>query len=398
MENIYNMITDTKIPAVDLILEHFANEHIMRNAITLSLEKNGEVLTEHDINTIFIELKIINPQSKGLTKQNFDICLNSSFIPIINPLAEFFNSVKKDITPSGYIDQIIDSLVIEPNAELEKLIGTKEVVKRLFTKWITGCVASIYGKNYNCLMFVLIGPKGCGKTEFFRRLLPDKISDYFAQSKFDQGKDSEALMCERLLILNDELDGLHAKEAKTFRNFISANYYTYRPPYGKQNMTRKRLASVCGASNERSIITDAENNRRIIPVEIRGVNHTKYNAVCKRSLFIEAYNLYAKEKFDWNLNAEEMRYLDLLSEKYESPQLEYELIQKFFLTKNDAASIELTASEIKAEIEERTKQRLSLHKIGSNLKRLGFECNMVKRNGKTAQVYSVCPIPAHTTS
>ena len=70
--------------------------------------------------------------------------------------------------------------------------------------------------------------------------------NYFAQSKFDKEKDSEALMCEKLLIMNDELDGMTKNEANEFRSFISANRYTYRPPYGKLNVTRKRLASLCG--------------------------------------------------------------------------------------------------------------------------------------------------------
>jgi len=399
--NIFKMITDRiakpkkekKSDSLELISEYLISEGIERNEITSFFEKQGNSLSEQSLNHHFIKLKNKHPQSKGITKQNFDLTLNSTIIPSINPIKDFFRD-NKAINEKGLIEKLIDSIKIIPNLELEKKFpegyeNTNRVVKNLFTKWFVGAVASVYQDHYNCLMFVLIGPKGCGKTEFFRRLLPPELKVYFAQSKFNDGKDSEALMCEKLIILNDELDGLNQREARSFRNFISANYYTFRPPYAKQNITKKRLASVCGASNDRNIITDAENNRRIIPVEIESVNHEKYNAINKRSLIMEAYNLF-ESGYNWELNSEEMMYLDLLSENYEAPSIEYELINQFYSAINPTA--EMTCSEIKSKIEEQTHQKLNINKIGSNLRRLGFISKRVKRNGRTAQVYDVNPI------
>jgi predicted P-loop ATPase len=379
------MITDTKELSFEIILSHLDSKNIYRNLITGHFEQNDKMLSEQDLNFEYISLKMENPQSKGLTKQNFDITLNSSFVNSKNPLKSFFEK-NKQFNKTGFIDNLMESVIEVPNKNFE-INENKKIIKVLFTKWLVGCVASIFNMNYNCLMIVLIGKKGCGKTEFFRRLMPDEIKEYFAQSKFTDGKDSEALMCEKLIILNDELDGLHAKEARTFRNFISANSYTHRPPYGKQNITRKRLASVCGASNDKNIILDAENNRRIIPIEILKIDHLIYNSVCKKSLFLEAYQLYIN-KYDWNLSKDEMRWLDILSENYETPCLEYELIQKYYIPDGN---LELTASEIKSDIESRTGQKISIHKIGTNLKRLGFESKMIKRNGKSSQVYPLSP-------
>jgi len=375
--------------AFGMIVEYLIHQNIRRNEITTYFNQEGNTLTEQDLNYHFITLKKDNPKLKGITKQNFDITLNSTYLHSYNPIKEFFIKNKKSVG-TGLIERLINSLDIVPNMELDKPFegtgNTKEFVKTLFKKWIVGCIASIYPNNYNCLMFVLIGPKGCGKTEFFRRLIPEELNEYFAQSKFNEGKDAEALMCEKLIILNDELDGLNIKEAKTFRNFISANSYTYRPPYGKQNITRKRLASVCGTSNDRNIVRDAENNRRIIPVEINFVNHELYNSICKKELLLEAYQLY-KSGYDWNLNKEDMKALDYLSEVYEAPSIEYELILKCL--DNNEPTMEMTATEIKVFIEKLTFQKLSLQKIGSNLKRLGFECKTKKVNNKTSQVYSV---------
>lgn len=390
--------SETTIPKINnndafgVIVEYLINQNIRRNEITNYFNQEGNTLTEQNLNSHFITLKIDNPKFKGITKQNFEITLNSNYLHSYNPIKEFFTKNKKTIG-TGLIDKLINSIDIVPNMELDNTIesnkNTKEFVKILFKKWIVGCVASVFNNNYNCLMFVLIGPKGCGKTEFFRRLIPEELNEYFAQSKFNEGKDAEALMCEKLIILNDELDGLNNKEAKTFRNFISANSYTHRPPYGKQNITRKRLASVCGTSNDRNIVRDAENNRRIIPIEINSVNHEQYNSICKKELFIEAYQLY-KSGFKWDLDNEDTKALDYLSETYEATTIEYELILQYF--SNDEPTIEMTATEIKVSIEQFTHQKLSLQKIGSNLKRLGFDCKIKKVNNKTSQVYSVRPL------
>ncbi len=382
-----------KTDSLELISEYLKSEGIERNEITSFFEKKGCELSEQSLNYHFIKLKNKHPQSKGITKQNFDLTLNSTIIEAINPIKDFFTN-NESINEKGLIDKLIDSIKIIPNIEIEKKFpegyeNTNRIVKTLFTKWFVGAVASVFKDNYNCLMIVLIGPKGCGKTEFFRRLLPPELKVYFAQSKFNDGKDSEALMCEKLIILNDELDGLNQREARSFRNFISANYYTFRPPYAKQNITKKRLASVCGASNDRNIITDAENNRRIIPVEIQSVNHVEYNAIDKRSLIMEAYHLY-ESGYNWELTPEEMLYLDLLSEDYEAPSLEFELINQFFSPLN--ATMQMSCSEIKYKIEEQSHQKLNINKVGSNLRRLGFKCYKMKRNGRTAQVYDVCPL------
>jgi predicted P-loop ATPase len=384
---------EKKTDSLELISEYLTSEGIKRNEITSFFEKNGTTLSEQKLNHHFIKLKSKHPQSKGITKQNWDLTLNSTIIETINPIKDFFRD-NKNINEKGLIDKLIDSIEIIPNLELEKKFpegynNTKRVVKILFTKWFVGMIASVYKDYYNCLMIVLIGPKGCGKTEFFRRLLPTELKVYFAQSKFNDGKDSEALMCEKLIILNDELDGLNQKEARSFRNFISSNYYTFRPPYAKQNITIKRLASVCGASNDRNIINDAENNRRIIPIEILSMNHDKFNDIDKRLLTMEAFHLF-EAGYKWELTSEEMIFLDILSENYEFTSIEYELINQFYSPLN--ATIELTCSEIKSKIEEQTKQRLNINKIGSNLRRLGFKSKRIKRNGRTAQVYEVNPI------
>jgi predicted P-loop ATPase len=346
-------------------------QSIRRNLVTLALEKTGAPLTEQHINSMWLDIKRAHGTVKNLNKELLDIYLNSKEVDEFHPIKEFFEKFK-DTKPSGFIDALHKTIVPYDERSLH------------FLKcWLVGLVASVYD-HYNVLMIVFTGAKNTGKTEFFRRLLPDELKRYFTQSKFDQGKDSEAMMCEFLLILNDELDGMHQKEAKTFRNFISQNQYTYRPPYGKQNITRKRLATICGTSNDSAIIQDPENNRRMVPIKVESINHKEYNAIDKRSVLLEAYHLF-KNGFDWNLKQKDIEVLEEMCEGYEMNNLESELLNKYFEPADDG--LQMSASEILSQICMKSGiKNLSLQKLGKALNRYGFPKKMIRRNGSPTPV------------
>ena len=387
-------VSESQQSAFEIMQEHFAKEKIYKNIVTRFCEVNGNMLNEQALNSHFISLIEQNKKLKGLTKPNFDIFINSENIHSKNPIKDYLEGLPGTKSTEA-ITSLVLALDLKIHERFEKFAAaqftkpTHEFVATLITKWLIGVVAGVYEGNYNPLMIVLIGPKNTGKTEFFRRLLPEPLKQYFAQSKFNDGKDSEALMCEKLLTLNDELDGMNRNDAKTFRNFISQDYYTYRPPYGKQNITVKRLSSVCGTSNEIEIINDPENNRRIIPIEITGIDYSKYNSINKEQLFAEVYSLY-KACEQWNLSSGEITLLDEFMKGYKADSVEREMIQNLFIPgdADNSEVVQLSAGEIMKEINEwYTHARLNKIKIGKELTALGFKQRPVRKGLTVVRAY-----------
>ena len=292
----------------------------------------------------------------------------------------------------GQLDKLARSIDTDTGA---KVNDVDPDYKYLFIrKWFVGIVASIY-RQHSPILLVLTGGQNTGKTEFFRRLLPDKLKPYYAESKLDAGKDDEILMCQKLLIMDDELGGKSKQEAKKLKELTSKDEFTLREPYGRKNVRLKRLAVLCGTSNDELVLNDPTGNRRIVPINVLSIDHALYNSIDKTELLLEAYHLY-NEGYNWRLTADDVQKLNNNTIEFEQIRHEAELISMYYKLPEYAEGIQsvelLTATEIKTYIEEKSGQKLSPWKIGQELKALGFEQEIRKVFGKTQRLYRVIPL------
>jgi predicted P-loop ATPase len=348
---------------------------LQRNEITRYIENNGEIIKQKDFNSIYIKGKKVFDK---LTYDMVDRLINSDFIDDYNPFTRFFDE-HKDIKSTGHIEALFKSV----NAK------DGQFLQHFGKKWVVSIISSIHGEH-SPLMLVLSGEiQGTGKTEFFRRLLPKELQKYYAESKLDAGKDDEILMTQKLLIMDDEMGGKSKKESKRLKELTSKQTFSLREPYGRNNVDLNRLAVLCGTTNDNEILNDPTGNRRIIPIQVTSINHDCYNRVDKVALFMEAYHLW-QSGFQWKLDRHDIDYLGMDNKSFEVTSLEAELIQKFYEPGNDDYGCEyLTASEIKVDIEDKTRQKLLLDKIGKELKRLGFVQEVRKLDGRPRRVYNV---------
>jgi len=353
--------TNEAAPLVDRLRMHLKHHYkLKRNVITRKLENDGKILDEIHLNTMYLDCLIMFDK---LTFELFCKVLFSNNTIDYNPLHDWFNANKEN-NHEGVIDAFFGCF------------ETKDEIKYFGKKWLVSIIASAYG-NHSPLMLIFAGEKqGTGKTEAFRRLLPAELRSYYAEmSPGMKDTDFNLMLTQKLIVMDDECGGKSKKDALHLKSMLSKQTFTLREPYGKMNVDLDRLAVLCGTTNDLEILNDPTGNRRLIPIEITGVNIVSMNAINKTSLIMEAWHLY-KSGYDWQLSREDIDRLATNTDKFQEVSLENEMLQKFFTHSTDYF---LTTSEVKNILETKTVQKYSLRRIGMELKRLKFE--RVKRSG-----------------
>lgn len=351
------------------------------NEITRNYELNGEPMTDRDYNSLYI--KAIEQVDEKVSKDRIFSLIDSDNTASYSPFIEFINKYKH-LQPSGNFEKLCECIkyqqITYANGKREEVYGYLEIFLK---KWLLGIISSMHG-TYSILILVLTGGQRAGKTKFFRGLLPDELMSFYAESKLDEGKDSEILMTKKLIILDDEFGGKSKQDAKRLKELSSKQWFNLRRPFGRTSEDLRRLAVLCGTSNDEEIINDPTGNRRIIPINILDIDHEKFEQINKIDLFIELYHEWVENKDSFMLTKEEIEILNNCTSLNEQPSPEEEMILKYFTTPSDRSTntIYLTNTELKAFIEEKNPTiRLNTYKIGLTLKKLGFEKQNKRVNG-----------------
>jgi len=361
---------------VRMWLRHTYN--LRRNKITRKVEVDGEPQEEMDFNTMFLDAKILFPE---LSSEIFMKIIFSHNTKSYNPITDFIESLKWD----G--QERLNDLGACINSET----GTIEWRCQMVRKWYIGIIASVYGV-VNELNFIIVGAKNTGKTKFFTMLLPYELQMYFGRSQLNRGTDDEILMCEKLIILNDEYGGKNKTDERTEKRLMAAPGFSLRVPYGKGNEDVVRIASLCGTCNETNPLDDATGNRRIIVMESVGKFDFKlYNSLDKYQLLAEAYQAFKNGERP-ELNEEEIIQLEANTDgQYSKVSFEQEMILKYFLPVEKTNPWDfMTSTEIKLHLELHTKEKININKLGAQLKKLGYN----RRANGAKYGYDIAIIPA----
>ena len=366
--------TECLVNNIRMWLRH--NHDLKRNSITRKVEREGIELDDTTINSMFLDANVIYPK---LSFEMFVRVIFSSNTPDYNPIKDFIESVDWD----GHcrIEQLAKSITSNT--------GTPEWRERMVTKWLIGIIHSAYGGK-NELNFIFVGAKNTGKTEWFRRLLPDHLQKYFAESQLNRGKDDEILMCEKLIIFNDEYGGKNRNDERNEKRLMASSEFSLREPYGKSNVTLKRLATLCGTCNERDVLDDPTGNRRIIIIEAHGkFDYELYNSIDKQQLLAEAKSLWQDGERPV-LDDSDIIELEKTTEgEYSKVSFEEEMILQYFLPPDKTNPWDfMTTTQIKIYLENHTREKININKLGSRLRKIGYN-----RKGKgSVYGYDIAPI------
>lgn len=383
VDDIIQQAFENNVPNSESLVENIRmwvrhNYNIKRNKITRKIEVDGDPQEEIDFNTMYLDAKIMFPD---LNNELFMKVIFSHNTPNYNPIKDFIESLKWD--GESRIDQIASC--INSNT------GSQEWRCKMVRRWIIGIVSNVYGFT-NELNFIIVGAKNTGKTKFFTMLLPEELQPYFGRSQLNRGTDDEILMCEKIIILNDEYGGKNRSDERTEKRLMAAPGFSLRVPYGKGNEDVVRIASLCGTCNETNPLDDATGNRRIIVMESVGkFNFSLYNSIDKYQIIAEAYHAFKNGERP-ELNEDEIIELENNTDgQYSKVSFEQEMIEKYFLSSEKTNPWDfMTTTEIKLHLELHTKEKININRLGAQLKKLGYQ----RRADGSRYGYDISPIPA----
>jgi len=376
-------------------IKSYISQHynIRFNELTNDYELDDKPIEDRDLNSIYLAIaeayKKANPKTKSyISKGMTQDIIESEFTGSYNPLREFLEA-NQDRHCEGTISELaatIDSKTVFP----EDIKITASYVEHFLTKWLVNMMATALDGTDNPLLLALLGKQGTGKTEFFRRLLPNPLKKYRAEHAIADDKDFYIAMSKNILIADDELSGKSKVETKALNKIMSKQDLHIRVPYGRKEMKLTRRASLSGTGNDLRVLFDINGNRRIIPVEVLSIDHDAYNAIDKTDLIVEAWKLYV-QGFNYRLTGKDIEALNESTVEFEYNELEVEVCQEYLMKGTEEQYINKTNSGIKTLIESNTKHRLSPVKLGKALTHLGFERAKKKVHKKSMWVYMIHP-------
>lgn len=370
----------------DLIsdLKAFLSEYKMEfNLITRNVEVQNSVLDDRALNSIYIKAKEV--VSDKVNKDLLFSIIDSDFTPEFNPFYRFFED-NKNLKPEGLISELINCIKYDAKIDDAYVENYLDV---FFQKWLLSVIASMHG-TYSVMVLVLLGAQNEGKTNLFRHLLPESLLGYYGESKLDNGDNDHVLMTKKIIIMDDEFGGKSKQEAKKFKELTAKEIFSIRKPWGKFHEDLKRIAVLCGTSNETEIINDPTGNRRIIPINVVSIDWDRFYQIDKTALWMELYWKWKQIGNNWMLTKQEISYLNQITRPNEVASIEEEAIQMFFDHPNSGGLRSwMSNTEILNHIETRTKLKISPVKLGVCLKKLGFEKVNKRINGVPRQVYEI---------
>lgn len=336
----------------------FENYNFEYDTIKQRVKLDNKYFNDNDFNSLWIKA---NEELEFNVKENhiYNI-INSNETRQKDVLKEFIEEYNHSET--GYIEQVLECIQSPMD---------KEYIKWVFTKYVVGAWQNWTLDQYSDIAcpFILVlasSEHGLGKTTFLRGLVPKGLKEYMDNARIENSKvDHRLRICENLFLFDDEFSGSGHKNLEALKAFSDIPNIEDRLPYGRTKKQFIRKAILCATTNNERFLTD-DQNRRILPIIVKGIDFDKFNNIDKNKLWIEAYNLY-KAGFDWKIyTKEDKAYLKLHTMDNNSINVVDETFENMFSivkTKEYNQFVVLTKGELLKVLKRKTGLNIHENKI-----------------------------------
>lgn len=373
-----NAVNETQIAT-------FLNERGVRfNKFIQETILDGKVMEEMDANTLYLEA--CQHFGQVISRTTFETVLKSHLVEKVDPVEDFIEA-NNGIKPTGALRKWVDCLILK-NDSIDK-----DMVYYFFEKWYVGLVAQCLDGEYpNEFFLVLLSTaQGIGKTTLLRKAtLPKDLQAYQREVPISDNDDFKLIMAQSVLIIDDEMDGRTLSEDKTFKSILSRKELPLRRKYDRRLTNLVRRCSFAGCGNQVNVVRERQ-NRRVIPIELKGIDHDKVNSLDTVAMFMEAYHLF-KSGYQYSYSGNDSARLSKLASDYQAKTDLDEIIDDAILNPDEGGqSAMISAIDLINALHYKypylAKKATSIQ-LGKILADRGIETKRVGQNRKTVYLIS----------
>ena len=356
----YNTVkhrVEARLPAEDAFCQN--------SELTEFASDDYQPMSDRLSNTLLTALCTVKPARA----RDLQTVLDSGFVTAYHPFRHYLNR----LPPWDGQDHILAlSVSVMVRGGTEKQMLFYEYLK----KWLVAMVASwLDDGEVNQAVLVLIGDQGIYKTTWFSHLLPPELRDYFRikVNSSRVGKDDLITLSQYGLVCYEELDVMTPSNVNTMKSVVTMPAIDERPAYGHYTEHMPHVASFCGTGNNVQFLTDVTGNRRWLPFIVESITSPREAPFDYEGVYAQAYTLY-RQGFRHYFSKAEEEVLKEHNRTFETPQSEQEAIMTHFHAPRDGErGAFYTATDILGKIGYNPALRITIEKIGSAMKALGFK-------------------------
>ena len=262
-------------------------------------------LTQEALNSIILRARREGLDDECNPKSDITMYVNSEEVPLYNPIQQYLNNLPK-WDGQNHVAKLFS-----------RLPGLSTEQHAFLAIWLRATVAhwqQLDMLHGNEVVPVLIGPQGCGKTTFLRRLLPPHLRQYYLDhlnlsNKFDK----EMALTNNLLVNLDELEAIRPSQQSMLKQTVSKSKVNGRPIFGRTQEDRLRYASFVATTNNPHPLSDATGSRRFICLTTpKGLWIDNTGDIDYEQLYAQVlYELHEKKAPYWFNNEEVARIQEL---------------------------------------------------------------------------------------
>ena len=321
---------------------------------------------------------------KPTRERDFELVMGSGFVPSYHPFQYYLNRLPP-WDGQNHILLLAASVTVKGGVEQQLFFY------ECLRKWLVAMVASWLDDTVvNQTILVFIGEQGIYKTTWFNHLLPPELRSYFRikVNSSRMGKDDLIAMSQYGLVCYEELDVMRASEVNTMKSVVTMPSIDERRPFERFMERMPHVASFCGTGNNVQFLNDSTGNRRWLPFEVERIEDPRKYPFDYEAIYAEAYALY-RQGFCHYFTKDGEEMLKAHNQIFETPHPEQEAISNYFRQPNDKEHGEFyTATDILGKIPYNPAVHLTIEKVGSAMKALGFAQH--RSNGRRGYRVVVC--------